>query len=620
MIIAKLRIIDVIRVFRLGSKYSFISYREFISKNDFLLFHPKYQKQYLCSFASTTVQSNDFIKKTVDTRKSELLNFFKELSANKDFENASLNSYCQIYCTEISNLSNDELIQLTFYIKNVHNKEEYMISLVNAIDKEMCNRSAELSVEEFMRFFTAFSNICRKCTTYNFPYYVVKKRLPKIFQYEKAVIADFFNLMSKCNLWHIYHVPKFKLEFYLDKNLLVLDSEDIVTILTAMIGTKLIINTPNLLENLNQRFMSFLPNLNSHQLVKILQFLFLQDKTLLKSDSRFVVEVTRFLRNKANCDFSVDCYYWTASLCTKMLVYDQEFMEIFASKFLSDLPNIPIRHLENMIYCFTFFDFHSKSFDFYAKLIDYLQSELFQNVLLEHPKIFVSIIDFLCRVGVFPFNLIDIILSQEFLQTTFGKKLKTKLKYSRKVNGKLFLRVDRAVAIECADYKGNRLDEELRINLTNFITNISKTTSKDEEYSKPQKKFTSDVSCVLFELFGGAEYVHECFLLPHLPKKDLLFAINDEWKPQKLPLSVTQSVTIERNMLNDNWKWFTFVIMFRCQLHEDPMLLKVDVARSRQLKKIGYEVIPLVLDDWYSINDKEKQLSFLREKIFNISK
>lgn len=527
----------------------------------------------------------------------------------------------------LASLSNDQLEILLRNILSVRSKINYddLLKFTIAIDRELVQRAPSWTIEQSLVYFELLTDL-PKPRRNDFVHHLLKHKQHKIFRYDLNIVTKFVRLMNKYDTWGVFHVLKYDYEIYFKNNLTSLTVSDLEVFLEFMVRISLVMNTPNLFQEFCDFVLKMLPELSSSGIINFCKILHLRrnvgfDRVFIDS---VVEQLIQCLRKREN--FHADAYIAVASLCREQSLVDVQFYPKFSCKFTHQLDDLtPDRIAEGMKYL-THFDDKSEYSAVYDRVVNHLRSKSFDE-LSQHPEHFIQTMFYLSRVGIYPAHLIDLLFSSKFLAQAYPKGLTRYPLREYHVIGQELLTIDGGVEIEFPDYQGNRLDADVRHLIQRYYCwKMPKLLSRDLEgvnfeellkFSRSSTRFLYFTRLALERVLGGANFVHTGYLLPHLPRPNLLFALSKDGKPAPLTSSICKMI-VNLRALDSNLEWYTFgVYSFgdRASGNKNNLLAE-EIPKVRQLKKRGFKVLKLIHNEWSEKSEIDIEEN-LRKRIYS---
>lgn len=529
---------------------------------------------------------------------------------------------------QVSDLSDDELMKVITQLRNCYimtrdnNLEEKKLACLAAvIDHECVHRAKILDLETILQvvenYFPKGPQLCP-----NLLVYLMKKKYKKALKSPIPTLMKFLNLINMYKFWRVYYINPYFLEYSLERNFNQLTVAEISSFLVAISLARFQLTSEQLMVKLLQKLTDNIDTTDNFVIGRYLHF-FNNQFTVTSRNPNVSLSLNQLLNilPEKIPDLSFRATGKAASLYSHQQIYNPRVLDNLARKLIDGLPNVEVTSLEEMVATLVFFNYNSR--DIYQKIIDNFEIEPLHTQLIERPKRLVKIACQLCLLGIYHYDYINTILSKEFLHKTFGKKLTT-FNVPREV-----LIINDTVKIDCPDYKGNRLDdlrERLRKNYCWHLhecfksddTIKSNQTSGDRVRSEPSpyNKVILEARNILQSILGGPKFVHTCYLVPSLPRPNLMFFFDKQKNPTKIPENILNSFIFESDWsCQDSERYVVFAALQHPILKRDNYIIcGKDIAKVRLLKKFGFHLIIIIKEKWFAMNEKEK-CNYLNELI-----
>ncbi|XP_065208884.1 uncharacterized protein LOC135837504 [Planococcus citri] len=534
---------------------------------------------------------------------------------------------------EIPNLTDNQLLEVISQLRDYYLttfapgelKRRARSPLVKAIDEECIHRGKrtwdlDKTIEVIDMFHPRGFYLCP-----NLLFWALKMKFMKAMKSPSPTMMKYISVIEKHKFWTKYNLKLYSLEFTLIKKLHHLTLPEISAVLHIMNLHRGKIVSRELLANIYDKLMEGIDQLDSHVLSTFLKFF--SHQSIDGIDFTRLVDHLLVRLPSSNASLAGSA----ASFCCRHKIDNPLVLDQLAAYLSNRLPNINIVELETIVQTLVFFNYNSPNI--YQQVIDNFEVEPLRSNVIEHPKRLSKILGNLCLIEIYPFQYVDRVLSKEFLHETFGKKLN----YHNVLREIMIL--DGCVKAEFPHYEGNKLDESLEENLycrssshihhylqTEGDTVIpGKSIAHDEFHYQPtsHNKTILDARRILKSIFTGgdcdseSEYVHTCYVLPFLPRPDLLFCLDREKRAAvKLGDEILNSIRVDYRKLRDECvDWY---VVMSIGLHSDivedgnVVIYGKDIAKERILSKLGFKLIKIVPEIWFGWSE-ERRRDYLRE-------
>lgn len=522
---------------------------------------------------------------------------------------------------EIPNLTDDELFKIITQLRdsllNKTNRElrgYNQTTFMKFIEDECIRRARQnWNLDKTVDVLDMFNPKSRFLCP-NLLFWLLRTKFKSALKSETPTMMKYIAAIEKNNFWTAYYINCYHVELALIKRLDQFSLPEISSLLYVFKKRLAKIVSQELINNLYDRLLKEIDLVDSRTLNTFL--LFFSDQRTNIDINQIVPHLNKKLRepNSVNAE-------GIAIFCTRKKIYNPEILNHLAEHLIKQLPDISIVELESIVASLVFFNYNS--LEIYQKLIDTFEGEPLRTTLLEHPKRLAKILGNLCLINVYPYKSIDQVLSEKFLKKTFGKRLN-----AHSVLREVMI-LDGCVKAECPDYEGNKLDDELeKILLSHWSSHIHHylrtdgdtiIVSKSERHNQIEYEPTLhngvilEASRILRNVLGGPEYVHTCYTIPFLPRPDLLFCLNRDKQPIKLPDQIFNSIRVDFKNLDKSVDWYVILCV-----HQHPILkgeniiYGKDIAKERILRKHGFKLVTIVLEMWCDWTEEEKK-NYLKE-------
>ncbi len=535
------------------------------------------------------------------------------------FENCNLNS-----------LVDDDILQLyrkVSHLYNEFNNTDSLLAIIERIDKECISRASSWNAAQFVNFLKTYGSHSLKNS--KFMFYALNRRLPGVFRESLPTILDYIRVLNDTNMWEKYKGRKYHLEDVFKSNFDKLSLQEIELILHPLVKLNVCIISDKLKKKLCIKLIEEFDGVTNSIMKQFFQIFCHQ--ALFARNSLFItpwlLRIFRKLLDSVN-DFDFECLNHAALLCTRMFIYDARILEYMATKLLENFSAMNLEEIEKALYALTYFGFHLKSKNLYIELIELLRREPLSSELSKNPPLLLNLLYHFSNIGIYPYDLLDTLFSEDILKKLYGPKLK-----ANRISYEMHALVG-GLTLECEDYKNNLIDKklfdsnsknrlrELPQELKNhpFIENVdSESMNTCLNASRQISPYNRVLYCtrgILDDMFGSTKYTHVCYLLSHFKKANILFCLNDKKNPQEIPESIRRKVIVNRSMLKSNLNWYVVSFVSQNEYTGNPPLpMGHEISKIRQLEGLGYHVITITRHGWLKLSIEEKK-KVVKKKIF----
>ncbi|KAJ8726965.1 hypothetical protein PYW08_015362 [Mythimna loreyi] len=278
---------------------------------------------------------------------------------------------------------------------------------------------------------------------------------------------------------------------------------------------------------------------------------------------------------------SVMCNVHIALVGTSTLNLHKECLHKIAEAVIESMPQTRIKDLERLVLSYGTFNLIPQTKEcFFSKVLDELRSPERRSEIATHGRSFACCIAYLALLDIYPVDLINKVLSPEFLEETYGKYC---YNYGREI-----LILNNVAEIFCSDSQVNRLSDKYVQIMAKKYTDYIPNEDHVKNYNITER-MVLDVMKVLKENRGGNEYVVGEHILSHHQRGDVIVCndLNGSPVPVKAAFS-TKDFGLLRRPPNNN-VWVALVIAGRNALiHETDNATGFFTSKVKQLEALGY--------------------------------
>lgn len=538
----------------------------------------------------------------------------------KDFEIDSKLMQCT---RRLSEFTNNEILDYMDILSIIRSKgyafrrHSTVKWIIRRLDYECLTRSHEMDLPSVLPMMVKFSCFARNYSV--FLHNLVKQYHGKLHKQPVNIYIGFVEIINKHRLWIDLNFNPYEFEYYLEQHFDKLDIRQITILTHVLIQLNKSIVSFELKKKLFLHVTRNFDTMNYRCLRNILE-LFCTKESFTINMTTFTPEFLRLLDafDKKINTFPLNCVALVGMLTTKFLVHKPEFLDKLYSRFLHEGVSASKRTIDYILYSLIFFNYRSSDEDVYSKIFQIINADSLKP-RYKHCTRYFRLISRFCNVGVYNYDIINEILDEEYLSKTY-RKLNRFSVYPYP------LIIDFSVQIECPDYSGHRLNSELRDDLLrcydwdlinyhslhDCYTDQYQLTNDTEQYDCKDAKdlpycdILKEISSKSNELYGR-KITHVGYLLPHMPRPNLIFCLGNDESPQDLDY-IKENSLVNWNDLDFRYKWYVVTVLIRNTFlpNVEAVPLGMEITKIRQLQKLNFNVVTVVQDQWKNMSEEEK--------------
>lgn len=305
---------------------------------------------------------------------------------------------------------------------------------------------------------------------------------------------------------------------------------------------------------------------------------------------------------------SVMCNVHLALVGTSTLNLHEECLTTIAETVNKSIEKARIKDLERLVLSYGTFNLKPKTKEcFFTKVINELRKPERINEINAHGRSFACCVAYLGILGIYPTDLINKVLSEIFLENTYGKQV---YYYGREV-----LALNNFAELFCQDTQMNLLDKKaVKIMAKRYTDYIPREDFK-KQYNITEK-MVLDVMKILKDRRGGEEFVIGDHLLPHHQRGDIIICNDHNGSP--LPV-IDMFPPKDFGILRkppDSKQWIVLVIAGR-----NALIYNTDTAtglfnsKVKELEALGYNAILVPWSLYSKLETAAEKADFLNDLI-----
>ncbi|CAG9791947.1 unnamed protein product [Diatraea saccharalis] len=223
---------------------------------------------------------------------------------------------------------------------------------------------------------------------------------------------------------------------------------------------------------------------------------------------------------------SIMCNVHLALVGMSTLTLHKECLDRIAELTLRSISETRLKDLERLILTYGTFDLIPNTKEnFFENIIKELRKPERLSEIERYGRSFACCIAFLGCLGIYPVDLMNKVLSKDFLLTTYGKHVIT---YGREV-----LSIHNSAQLFCSDQKINLLNDKSAIILAKKYTDFVPRENYQKQYNVNEKVML-DIMRILKACRGGDEYVVGDHIVTHHQRGDIIICNDSNGSPVKV--------------------------------------------------------------------------------------
>ncbi|XP_075972857.1 FAST kinase domain-containing protein 5, mitochondrial [Anticarsia gemmatalis] len=310
---------------------------------------------------------------------------------------------------------------------------------------------------------------------------------------------------------------------------------------------------------------------------------------------------------------SVMCNVHIALLGTTTMHLHEDCLLKIANTVVNNISKTRIKDLERLVLTYGTFNLVPQTKDcFFTKVIDELRKPERMEEINYHGRSYACCLAYLSLLNFYPEDLINKVLSPEFLENAYGKYC---YNYGREI-----LMLNYIADIFCSNAVVNRLPVKDAKILAKKYTDYVPSEDHPKQYNVTEK-MVLDVIRNLREMRGGKQYVIGDHILPHYQRGDIIICDDPSGAPVDIESAFpTKDFGLLRRPPNDN-VWTVLVIAGKnAIIHNTDTATGFFISKIKELKAIGYNATLVPWSIYSKIESTQEKAYYLKQLIENCKK
>ncbi|KAL1502129.1 hypothetical protein ABEB36_007321 [Hypothenemus hampei] len=300
-----------------------------------------------------------------------------------------------------------------------------------------------------------------------------------------------------------------------------------------------------------------------------------------------------------------------ALLATGTLCFHPITLRTISQKLVENISNLRLKDIERTLNVLTMFAFDPKTKpDIFQLAFEELHKTVREEEIHKYPRAFVSALYYLSLKGTFSYELMDKVLSMDFVKENFGKAAKT-------LPSQLFS-LDTCIDIDCPDYKGRRIDRIHKYKAVKWLTEWAPSYDQHKKISRKDQFFLDAIDATK-KIVKHNDYVMVDHVLPHFPTADIIICKDKVTGTYIKPSGLEDYALgdVKRPANDESKIWYAIVVLnWNNVVHYTSTPLGLIDMKLRQLKKIGFNPIQILYYEFTHLSQNEKE-KYILNKLSN---
>ncbi|XP_034825273.1 FAST kinase domain-containing protein 5, mitochondrial [Maniola hyperantus] len=603
--------------FRKYHKTSSLGVKMFMENENKYAYNIMQSKGYVIDFLTNKEEHKQSIQKEVFQNILDI----KEFKGNphKIFQTFSvLGSYCSEHNICISNKQFDDFIDIltdNIYLATDEELLSLFYSLAKwpetesirtrnyievwaALDDACIKRMNKWPYEQMLLFVSLFYmlNVTRVS---DFSHKCLQKLVSKAHQLTKNQIVKtlFFIGITRNSPINIHN-----LEVQIEEQFLEFSIDELAIIAMGLFKSKTPIRSMSLVTKVIEKIIENSKGIHEVSLAALLKIIRYSTKL---SDDNKVYDMLDSLQREIP-RLSVMCNVHVALVGTSTLTLHENCLNIIADALVTSLSKARLKDLERLLLTYGTFNFTPNTKKFFHKIIEELKNPERSEEIKKHGRVFSSCVSYLGLLQIYPVDLMNKVLSPDFLNHSYGKHCQ---QYGREI-----LSIHNMAKIFIKDDPLNLLTDKQVIVLAKKYTDYVPDENYPKQYNALDKMFI-DIMKVLQKSRGGKEYVIGHHILSHHQRGDILICNDHQDSPVPVDKAFSEAKFGLLTKPIDNNYWIALVIANRNAFLNSGVPIGHYSSKVRELNTLGFYAAIVNWKIYSKLNGENEKNRYLNNLI-----
>ncbi|XP_011297761.1 uncharacterized protein [Fopius arisanus] len=487
-----------------------------------------------------------------------------------------------------------------WYPMEIKTRLRALTALEDALDDECYRRGIDWDADDLLMTCDLFYHL-RRARQSKFIGFAMKKLGLKPTKMSSDNYPHYMYLLS---IGRKPYINMYELEYRLEAIVEEFNAEELAVIAMGFFKTETSIRNPALSGHIVQKCVDNMNNLDEIFISAVMKMarhsVHLRDREILRT-------LLRRFRLRID-DISTASLVHAAHTGATSLVFEKEAMDAIMNKLVEKgLSDARLKDIERLLFCLMIFNY-PKEFPLYELALKELRNPVRTTERQKFAVTYACSLMYLSHVNIYPLDIIGRIMNHEYIKQIYKNN-------AFKV-GREYLTLESGLKIEVPEYKGPFLPERIY----NFLARryASDVVWREDPSDRVQTyhKFLFEVVHYLKEMVGEKNLFIDQ-VLPQFQRADLIFCVDNDnnFIPSEPMLKKCPTFQVKFAPETASLRWFVVVLATHNHLFRGTAELSGSVeTKLRQLTRIGYTPITIVLPTWTKLKEAERS-DYLRNVI-----
>lgn len=475
-----------------------------------------------------------------------------------------------------------------------------------ALDDECLRRHKDWSFDELLSFISLFYML----NVVKYSDFCVKSLNKLATKAKQLTSGQLVQTLFFVGIWRTAPFDMHNLEIQLDDTLTSFSVDDLAVMSMGFFKSKTPIRDTNLVLKIINIIVENSKNIHEVSLAALLKLVRYSSKVVLDDRIHRLLETLQYEVPR----LSVMCNVHLALLGTTTLNCHKGCLNEIAEYVNNHMSQTRVKDLERLVLTYGTFDYSPKTKDcFFTKVIDELRKPDRTPEIMKYGRSFACCIAYLTLMGIYPEDLINRVLSNEFLEKVYGKQC---YNYGREV-----LTLHYTAEIHCHNRITNRLTEKIVKILAKKYTDYVPSEEYKKQYNITER-MVLDILRLLKEFRGGHKYVIADHILPYHQRGDIILCDDKFGAPVEVQ---DMFPSVDFGLLRrppDNDHNFTVLVIAgrNALIHGTDRATGPFFSKIRDLEALGYNATLVPWSLFSKLETSQEKIAFLNTLIKSCQK
>ncbi|CAH2091926.1 unnamed protein product [Euphydryas editha] len=394
------------------------------------------------------------------------------------------------------------------------------------------------------------------------------------------------------------------LEVYIENNFSQFSLDELAIIAMGLFKSKTPIRSTTLLLRIIDKIKKKSTQIHEVSLASLLKII---RYSMKRSEDNEIYDLLDTLQHETS-RLSIMCNVQMALVGTSTLTLHEDCLTKIANATLKSISSTRLKDLERLTLTYGTFNFRPNTeICFFSKILEELRKQEREEEIKGHGRSFSCCVAYLGLLNIYPVDLMNKILSPDFLLKTYGKHCH---QYGREI-----LTIHNTAKIFAKEEVVNFLKDNQVVILSKKYTDYIPDENYEKQYNISERMFL-DVIKIVRDMRGGKQFATGRHIITHHQRGDIIICNNSQGVPLQVDKAFSDKNFAFVTTPPDKNVWAALIIAGR-----NTLIQKLNTstghlnAKVRELNALGYHAAIVSWHIYNKLEKNDKKIEYLNNLI-----